>query len=93
VPALAGKAVENFPAACSSAISSPPLSGALIALFTVEQLVNRWRNGFAGHDPNPPSSGTAGSISRHDRQPADRNGFASMPLNSWVMIDGRLTGV
>ena len=27
-----------------------PLSGALIALFTVEQLVNGWRNGFAGHD-------------------------------------------
>jgi TRAP-type C4-dicarboxylate transport system permease small subunit len=25
-----------------------PLAGALIALFTVEQLVNGWRNGFEG---------------------------------------------
>jgi TRAP-type C4-dicarboxylate transport system permease small subunit len=27
-----------------------PLSGALVALFAVEQLVNGWRNGFAGAD-------------------------------------------
>jgi TRAP-type C4-dicarboxylate transport system permease small subunit len=27
-----------------------PLSGALVALFAVEQLVNGWRNGFAGDD-------------------------------------------
>ena len=27
-----------------------PLSGLFIALFTVEQLVNGWRNGFAGRD-------------------------------------------
>jgi len=25
-----------------------PLSGAFVALFTVEQLVNGWRNGFEG---------------------------------------------
>jgi TRAP-type C4-dicarboxylate transport system permease small subunit len=28
-----------------------PLSGALVALFTVEQLVNGWRNGFAVDEP------------------------------------------
>jgi TRAP-type C4-dicarboxylate transport system permease small subunit len=27
-----------------------PLAGALVALFAVEQLVNGWRNGFAGDD-------------------------------------------
>jgi TRAP-type C4-dicarboxylate transport system permease small subunit len=27
-----------------------PLSGALVALFAIEQLVNGWRNGFAGDD-------------------------------------------
>ena len=27
-----------------------PLSGVLVALFAVEQLVNGWRNGFAGDD-------------------------------------------
>jgi TRAP-type C4-dicarboxylate transport system permease small subunit len=34
----------------ASLYAAIPLSGALIALFTVEQLVNGWRNGFAGHD-------------------------------------------
>jgi len=33
----------------ASLYAAIPLSGALIALFTVEQLVNGWRNGFAGH--------------------------------------------
>lgn len=28
-----------------------PLSGALVVLFMVEQLINGWRNGFAGSDP------------------------------------------
>ena len=32
----------------ASLYAAIPLSGALIALFTVEQLVNGWRNGFAG---------------------------------------------
>ena len=33
----------------ASLYAAIPLSGALIALFTVEQLVNGWRNGFSGH--------------------------------------------
>ena len=32
----------------ASLYAAIPVSGALIALFTVEQLVNGWRNGFAG---------------------------------------------
>jgi hypothetical protein len=49
-----------------------PLSGALIALFTVEQLVNGWLNGFAAAIPNSPSRDTAASIDRHDsRLPRD----------------------
>ena len=32
-----------------------PLSGILVALFTVEQMVNGWRNGFA--EPSTPTSG------------------------------------
>jgi TRAP-type C4-dicarboxylate transport system permease small subunit len=34
----------------ASLYAAIPLSGALIVLFTVEQLVNGWRNGFAGTD-------------------------------------------
>ena len=34
----------------ASLYAAIPLSGALIALFTVEQVVNGWRHGFAGHD-------------------------------------------
>jgi len=37
----------------ASLYAAIPLSGALIALFTVEQLVNGWRNGFAGSGPEP----------------------------------------
>jgi TRAP-type C4-dicarboxylate transport system permease small subunit len=29
-----------------------PISGALVALFTIEQIVNGWRNGFAGISPD-----------------------------------------
>jgi TRAP-type transport system small permease protein len=29
-----------------------PVAGALVALFTIEQLVNGWRNGFAGPEDN-----------------------------------------
>jgi len=37
-----------------------PLSGALIALFAIEQLVNGWRNGYerAVHGDAPPGAGT-----------------------------------
>jgi TRAP-type C4-dicarboxylate transport system permease small subunit len=34
-----------------------PLSGALIALFAVEQLVNGWRNGYETRVPHPHSEG------------------------------------
>ena len=37
---------SNTPIA--SLYAAIPLSGALIALFTVEQLVNGWKHGFAG---------------------------------------------
>jgi TRAP-type C4-dicarboxylate transport system permease small subunit len=29
-----------------------PLSGALVALFTIEQIVNGWRNGFVNTSPD-----------------------------------------
>jgi TRAP-type C4-dicarboxylate transport system permease small subunit len=35
----------------ASLYAAIPLSGALVALFTVEQLVNGWRNGFADLTP------------------------------------------
>src|SRR5271166_4257956 len=41
----------------ASLYAAIPLSGALIALFTVEQLVNGWRNGFAGRGPEPFAEG------------------------------------
>ena len=37
---------SNTPIA--SLYAAIPLSGALIALFTVEQIVNGWKNGFEG---------------------------------------------
>ena len=36
----------------ASLYAAIPISGALIALFTIEQLVNGWRNGF--DHPEPP---------------------------------------
>jgi len=42
---------SNTPIA--SLYAAIPLSGALIALFTVEQIVNGWRNGFEHADPEP----------------------------------------
>ena len=39
--------------------SAIPLSGLLIALFTIEQLVNGWRNGF-DHPPDPFEEADAG---------------------------------
>jgi len=38
----------------ASLYAAIPISGILIALFAVEQLVNGWRNGF-DHPPEPPS--------------------------------------
>jgi TRAP-type C4-dicarboxylate transport system permease small subunit len=32
----------------ASLYAAIPISGALVALFTIEQLVNGWRNGFEG---------------------------------------------
>ena len=37
----------------ASLYAAIPLSGALVALFAIEQLVNGWRNGFAGSEPEP----------------------------------------
>jgi TRAP-type C4-dicarboxylate transport system permease small subunit len=34
----------------ASLYAAIPLSGALVALFALEQLVNGWRNGFAGSE-------------------------------------------
>jgi TRAP-type C4-dicarboxylate transport system permease small subunit len=36
----------------ASLYAAIPISGALIALFAFEQLVNGWRNGFEGTDSN-----------------------------------------
>ena len=41
----------------ASLYAAIPLSGALIALFTVEQLVNGWRNDFSGRSPEPLAEG------------------------------------
>jgi TRAP-type C4-dicarboxylate transport system permease small subunit len=35
----------------ASLYAAIPLSGAFVALFTIEQLLNGWRNGFAGDEP------------------------------------------
>jgi len=48
----------------ASLYAAIPLSRALIALFTVEQLVNGWRNGFAGHVAES-------AIERFGREPPD----------------------
>ncbi len=40
---------SNTPIA--SLYAAIPLAGALIALFTVEQIVNGWRNGFEHAEP------------------------------------------
>jgi hypothetical protein len=76
----------------ASLYAAIPLSGALIALFTVEQLVNGWLNGFAAAIPNPPSRDTAGSIYRHDsRLPRDFAGLlCSMPLHDRRRLGFRL---
>ena len=37
----------------ASLYAAIPLAGALIALFTIEQLVNGWRNGFDHKEPAP----------------------------------------
>jgi len=40
----------------ASLYAAIPISGALVALFAFEQLVNGWKHGFEGHDePEPPS--------------------------------------
>src|SRR5436190_11661250 len=43
----------------ASLYAAIPVSGALIALFAIEQLVNGWRNGFEGadEDDEPPPEG------------------------------------
>jgi TRAP-type C4-dicarboxylate transport system permease small subunit len=43
----------------ASLYAAIPVSGALIALFAIEQLVNGWKNGFEGadEDAEPPPEG------------------------------------
>jgi TRAP-type C4-dicarboxylate transport system permease small subunit len=43
---------SNTPIA--SLYAAIPLSGMLIALFTIEQIVNGWRNGFDHPEPDDP---------------------------------------
>ena len=45
---------SNTPIA--SLYAAIPLSGALIALFTIEQMVNGWRNGFEHDEPEAPEA-------------------------------------
>jgi TRAP-type C4-dicarboxylate transport system permease small subunit len=45
---------SNTPIA--SLYAAIPLSGALIALFTVEQILNGWRNGFEHDEPEAPGA-------------------------------------
>jgi len=40
----------------ASLYAAIPLCGALVALFTVEQLVNGWKNGFADPDTPEPAA-------------------------------------
>lgn len=43
----------------ASLYAAIPLCGALVALFTVEQLVNGWRRGFVDHRQEPPAGDAA----------------------------------
>jgi len=49
---------SNTPIA--SLYAAIPLSGLLIAVFTIEQIVNGWRNGFDHHEPEEPIVVVAG---------------------------------
>ena len=40
----------------ASLYAAIPFSGALVALFTVEQLLNGWRNGFEGREEQSPEN-------------------------------------
>ncbi len=58
---------SNTPIA--SLYAAIPLSGALIALFTVEQIVNGWRNGFEHADPEPDEAGLAFDPAEPEKRP------------------------
>lgn len=53
---------SNTPIA--SLYAAIPLSGVLIALFTIEQIVNGWRNGFDHPEPHEPELAAAFGASR-----------------------------
>jgi TRAP-type C4-dicarboxylate transport system permease small subunit len=53
---------SNTPIA--SLYAAIPLSGILIALFTIEQIVNGWRNGFEHSEPQEPEHSAAFGASR-----------------------------
>jgi TRAP-type C4-dicarboxylate transport system permease small subunit len=48
----------------SSLYAAIPLCGALVALFTIEQLVNGWRNGFAGETSGSDAESAKGQAAR-----------------------------
>ena len=58
---------SNTPIA--SLYAAIPLSGALIALFTVEQIVNGWRNGFEHADPEPDEAALAFDPAEPEKRP------------------------
>ena len=58
---------SNTPIA--SLYAAIPLSGALIALFTVEQIVNGWRNGFEHADPEPDEAVLAFDPAEPEKRP------------------------
>lgn len=55
---------SNTPIA--SLYAAIPISGVLIALFTIEQIVNGWRNGFDHPEPQEPEHSAAFGASRPD---------------------------
>ena len=58
---------SNTPIA--SLYAAIPLSGALIALFTVEQIVNGWRNGFEHADPEAEEDGLTFDAAEPEKRP------------------------
>ena len=53
----------------ASLYAAIPISGALIALFAFEQLVNGWRNGFEQPRPRIDLPRAPGEAQRHERRP------------------------
>jgi len=58
---------SNTPIA--SLYAAIPLAGALIALFTIEQIVNGWRNGFEHDEPEPEEATGAFQVPGREGRP------------------------